>query len=67
MTSFCVPVEQGMMKMYRDFTVQVAVLLSLCVFQRLFLTKHTHTHNGTGKCETSSVDGHSLYFMIWSL
>ena len=40
-TSFCVPVEQGMMKMYRDFTVRVAVLLSLCVFQRLFLTTHT--------------------------
>ena len=51
--------------MYQDLTVQVAVLLSLCVFQRLFLTKHRHTHNGTGKCETSSVDGHSLYSMIW--
>ena len=65
MTSFCVPVEQGMMKMYQDFTVQVAVLFSLCVFQRLFLTTHTHTHThkGTGKCKTSCVDGHCMFIL----
>ena len=57
------------MKMYQDFTVQVAVLFSLCVSQKLFFTTYTHTHafKRTGKCKTSSVDGPFLYSMIWSL
>lgn len=66
MTSVCVPVEQGMNVSGFNSAGSCAVI-SLCISETVFDQTQTHTHKGTGKCETSSVDGHSLYSMIWSL